>query len=195
MDNILKEKYIIISILGSHAGENAEQIFSRKIHDIQFTGKTFWMIQSHKANPNTVQSLYRKSRNENKNVYCFFIEPATMGGARPTKLSRQATAFSKDKINWEPFPSNLSPVTGKIGTNACALVFDELVLTQDQIDLNLWNYAEFENHEQPIFPKLGVSTICSILKDMSNHPKRIKTNIRKVIAVGKLSELSCVWLK
>jgi hypothetical protein len=195
MNDILKEKYVIISVMGPHAGEDAEQIFSRKIHDIQSIGKTFWVIKSYKANPHIAQSLYKEAKNENRNVYCFFIEPATKGGARPTTFARQAQVCSKDKINWEPLPSSLSPVTGKIDTNSYALVFEELGLIRDQLDLNLWNYAEFENHDQPIIPKLGVSTICSISKDMSNHPERTKTNIRKVIAIGKLSELCCVWLK
>ena len=59
---ILNEKFVIISVMGPHAGESSEQIFSRKIKDIERTGNTFWMIQSYKSNPPKVQSLVKKAK-------------------------------------------------------------------------------------------------------------------------------------
>lgn len=194
MDDFLREKYVILSVMGPHAGETPEQIFSRKKTDIKTTGRTFWVIQSHKANPTKACNLYHQAKGEGKEVYCIFIEPSVKGGARPTSISKTATSFSRNKINWESFSRNMSPVTGKIGNNSYALVFDELQIIKEPIILNLWNYTEFET-DQPIVPKLGTSTICAVTKDMSNHPDRIKTNIRKVTAMAKLSELSCVWIR
>jgi len=194
MSDFLKEKYVILSVMGPHAGETSEQIFSRKRSDIQVTGRTFWVIQSYKANPSKVSNLYCRAKDEGKEVYCIFIEPSVKGGARPTKISKTAKSFSADKINWESFPENMSPVTGNIGNNSYALVFNELQIVENPIILDLWNYGEFET-ELPLIPKLGTSTICAVSKDMSNHPDRIKTNIRNVIAVGKLSKLSCAWIR
>ncbi len=194
MNGSLKEKYVILSVIGQHAGETSEQIFLRKKSDIQTTGRTFWVIQSYKANPTKVCKLYNQAQNEGKEVYCIFIEPSVKGGARPTRISKTTTSFSSDKINWKSFSKNMSPVTGNIGNSSYALVFDELQIIEEPTSLNLWNYAEFDT-DQPIIPKLGVSTLCAVLKDMSNHPDRVKTNIRKVTAVAKLSNLACVWIQ
>ena len=68
-------------------------------------------------------------------------------------------------------------------------------ITQQDIKLDLWNYADFEEQKNPILPKLGVSTICAVRKDMSQHPNKIKSNIRKIEAVARVSSLGCVWLK
>jgi len=193
--SILNEQFVIISVIGSHAGESSEQIFSRKILDIKKTGKTFWVIQSYKANPSKVQSLIHKAKTVGKNVFCIFISPSTKGGARPTTKDIKAELFSSDKIHWEKLPSNLSPVTGKISTNSFSLVFEELNLIQQDLNIDLWNYAYFEDQQNPILPKLGVSTICATRKDMSKHRDKIKSNIRKIEAIGKVSPMGCVWIK
>jgi hypothetical protein len=138
--------------------------------------------------------LYQQAKGDGKEVYCIFIEPSAKGGARPISVSKIAASFSKDKINWESFPTNMSAVTGKIGNVSSAIVFDELQIEEKPIVLNLWNYAEFETVRQ-IVPKLGSSTICAVTNDMSDHPAQIKTNIRKVIVVAKLTELACVWIR
>lgn len=193
--NILNEKFVIISVMGPHAGESSEQIFSRKILDIQRINKTFLVIQSYKSNPPKVQTLLQKAKAVEKDVFCIFISPSTKGGARPTTEDKKAESFSLDKLHWKNLPAGLSPVTGKISTNSFALVFKELNLIEQDLKLNLWNYADFENQQNPVLPKLGVSTICAMKKDMSKHPNKIKSNIRKIEAIGKLSSLGCVWIK
>src|SRR5437867_7287334 len=181
MENLdfLKEKYAIISVMGPHAGETSDEIFHRKINDVKSIGKTLWVVKSYKAKPNIINALVTKAKNENLNPYCIFIEPSTKGGARPTVTTEQATYFSEDKIHWEPLPPRLSQVTGKIDKNSYALVFDELQLLNENASLNLWNYAEFENQSQPIRPELGTSIICSVLKDMSNHPRSEERRVGK----------------
>ena len=192
---ILNEKFVIISVMGPHAGESSEQIFSRKIKDIERTGNTFWMIQSYKSSPPKVQSLVKKAKLERKNIFCIFISPSKKGGSKQTKKSIKAKSFSSDKINWKELSPKLSPVTGNISTNSFSLVFDKMNITQQDIKLDLWNYADFEEQKKPILPNMGVSTICAVRKDMSQHPTKIKSNIRKIEAVAKVSSLGCVWLK
>jgi hypothetical protein len=193
--NILNESFVIISVMGSHAGESSEQIFSRKISDIQRTGKTFWFIQSYKSNPPKVQLLFQKAKSEGKNVFCIFISPSSKGGARPTTKDNKAESFSSDKIHWEKISPELSPVTGKISTNSFTLVFDVINLIEQDLKLDLWNYADFEDQKNPVLPKLGVSTICAVRKDMSQHPNKIKSNMRKIEAVARVSPLGCVWVR
>ena len=75
--------------MGPHAGESSEQIFSRKIKDIERTGNTFWMIQSNKSSPPKVQSLVREAKLERENIFSIFISPSTKGGSKQTKKSIQ----------------------------------------------------------------------------------------------------------
>ena len=59
-----KEKFIVISIMGPHAGESEDEIFQRKIDDISKIGLTFWLIRSHQAKPNMVQEICQSAKKE-----------------------------------------------------------------------------------------------------------------------------------
>ena len=190
---ILNNKYIIISVIGSHAGESEKKIFERKILDIQRIGKTFWLIRSHQAKPQMVHGLIKDAQSKDKEVYAIFIEPSSPGGATPTKTSDSANYYSKDRIDWRKLPDGLSPVTGKIDNGAYALVFDKLNFEEDYLDL--WNYTCFFKQDQPIRILQGASTLCAIKKSTANKENKIKSHIRKIVAVGKICEPGCVWLK
>jgi hypothetical protein len=141
-------------------------IFSRKISDCREIGRTFWVAKSAKARPAQVQALCDSSHG-----YVIFVEPATPGGARPTKASDSATAYSPDRAAWLPLPSGMGPVTGQMDHSATALVFDDLATDVDRT-LDLWRYA-----------------------DMSTHPDRMKSRCRRIVAVARLAEPYCVWVK
>ncbi len=53
----MKEKYIILSVIGTSAGEKIEGILKRKIDDINKIGFTFWVYKSNQASPKTVQNF------------------------------------------------------------------------------------------------------------------------------------------
>jgi len=181
--------------MGPHAGETSEEIFNRKVLDITKVGKTFWVQNSFKANPEIVQSLFKEAHENGKNIFCIFISPGTKGGAKQTKTVVAASSFSENNESWEKLPSKLSPVTGNISKNSFALVFDKLDVLNDPVQLDLWDYSEFPDTTKPILPKRGVSTICGILKNMSNHKDKIKSNLRNVVAIAKLAKPGCVWIK
>ncbi|MCK4781446.1 hypothetical protein KAS79_00775 [Candidatus Parcubacteria bacterium] len=185
--------YILISVVGPHAGELEKEIFQRKIKDIDNVGFTFWIIRSFQAKLEMVQTICKKAKIENKNVFCIFIKPSIKGGATPTKNSLSAKYYSQDKKQWKKIPNRLSPVTGKIDKTSYALLFNKLELISDEIDL--WNYADFFNQEKPIRIFRGGSTLCAIKKDVKNQNNKIKSRYRKIIAIGKLSKPFCVWLK
>ena len=188
-------KYVVISVIGPHAGENEEEIFNRKIADIEISGRTFWLIKSYKAKPDMVQTICSQSNKEGENVPCIFIEPSSIGGSIPTKTSNSAKLFSSDKLRWSEFPKGISPVTGKIDGNAYALVFNELKLEDGAIDL--WDYTDFFNPSKSLIIMQGASTLCAIRKNMSKIPsqEKIKSRFRRIIAVGKLCSPFGVWLK
>jgi hypothetical protein len=193
MVNVLDIKYVVISVMGPHAGESENEIFNRKIQDIHNIGLTFWLMKSHRAKPELVQELCLKANAENTGSYCVFIEASSKRGAVPTKSVSSAESYSKDNLTWVALPQGLSPVTGKIDKNAYALVFNRLELVNESIDL--WSYADFFNQNNPLKIIQGASTICAIKKDVANDIEKIKSRYRRVVAIGKLCEPFCVYLR
>jgi hypothetical protein len=188
------EKYVLISVMGPHAGESEAEIFKRKIGDIEKIGKTFWLIKSHQGKPDKVQHICKRAKEEDKAVYCIFIEASSNMGAIPTKAASLAKSYSGDGKIWESLPAELSGVTGKIDTSTYALVFNQLELVrQERIDL--WDYANYFEQEDPVRIFQGGSTLCAAKKDMKNHRNRMQAHIRKVIALGRLCPPFCVWLR
>jgi hypothetical protein len=146
--------------MGAHAGEDAAAIFSRKISDCREIGPTFWVAKSAKARPAQVQALCDSSQG-----YVIFVEPATPGGARPTKESDSATAYSPDRATWLPLPSGIGPVTGQMDHSATALVFDGLTTDVDRT-LDLWGYADGadqDTHEVSLPADSGRGAACGAI--------------------------------
>ena len=195
LDELLNSKYLVISVMGPHAGESEKEIFNRKIGDVKRAGKTFWLNRSQKGRPAMVQKLCSEAKGEGSDCYCIFIEPSSKGGALPAESQESAESFSKDGLNWYSFPSGVGPVTGKIGKGTQALVFDQLELAKSIGFINLWDYADFTNENLPLKIILGVSTLCAIKKDMHSHIDKMASNRRRIIAVGRICEPSCVYLR
>ena len=126
----------VVSVMGDHAGEGADEIFNRKKADINRLGKTFWLMRSSKARPAQVQGMCATIP-----AYTIFVEPATKGGARPTTAEDAAKEYSDDRVLWHRLPEGLSPVTGKLDAGATALVFD-MMTTDVSGTLDLWEYGE-----------------------------------------------------
>lgn len=189
LDEALGAPGCIISVMGAHAGEDAAVIFKRKIEDCRAIGRTFWVAKSAKARPQQVQAVCGPGRG-----YVIFVEPATSGGARPTTGSAFAKDYSPDGIVWSPLPEGLGPVTGQMDAHATALVFDGLTTDVDRT-IDLWAYADGANPDLPVRFILGLSTVCAVRKDTSQHPGRMKSRYRRVVAVAQLAEPYCVWLR
>ena len=189
LEKALKNDRCIISVMGVHAGEGVDVIFNRKIADIERTGKTFWLMRSPKALPIHVQNICKSS-----SAYTTFVEPASKGGARPTTNNETAREYSTDKKIWSQLPKGVGPVTGKIDSSATALVFDAMTTTVSGT-IDLWKYSDFSDEDEPLKFILGCSTVCVIQKDMSMHPDRMKSRYRGIVAVAKLTEPYCAWLR
>lgn len=191
-------KYAIISVMGPHAGEDENEIFKRKMLDIEFLGRTFWLLRSHKAKPNMVQEVCKQAQKEGHNVLCFFIQPSSPGGSIPTKTSDNAKKFSTDNLVWSVLPSGLSPLTGKIDRGAYALVFNNLQMKGGVLDL--WDYVDYFEPSKPLKIIQGSSTICALRKDINSfqdthqETEKIKSRFRGLIAVGSMQEPYAVWL-
>mgnify|MGYP007088124216 CR=1 FL=1 len=175
--------------MGDHAGEDSDAIFNRKKADIERLGITYWLMRSPKARPQQVQEICRSFP-----AYTIFVEPATKGGARPTTKEDEAKKYSNDGALWHPLPKGLSRVTGKLDTVATALVFD--MMTVDvSATLDLWDYCEASNVHKPLRFILGCSTVCVVRKDTKSLSGRMKSRYRGIIAVARLADPYCVWVR
>jgi hypothetical protein len=179
----------VVSVMGDHAGEGAGAIFNRKAADIARTGLTFWLMRSPKARPQQVQGICGTFP-----TYTIFIEPATKGGARPTTEEDAAKEYSDDGMLWHQFPKGLTPVTGKLDASAAALVFD--MMTTDVVGtLDLSDYSEALDIGKPLRFILGCSTVCAVRKDTKLHSKKMKSRYREIVAVARLADPYCVWIR
>ncbi len=188
------KKYNVFSVMGPHAGEDPDTIFTRKIADVKNVGRTFWVVHSHKAKPDMIQSVGATVCDSSGEPLCAFLAPSSPGGAVPTKTASAAVEYSADRREWIPMPHGMTTVTGKMTPSTCALVFDQLwLLTSAFVDL--WQYADFFDPKQPVIIRQGASTLGVIRKDTSSHPNRMKSHLRQVIAVGRLAHPYAVWLR
>ncbi len=188
------QEYSLFSVMGPHAGESSAAIFARKIADVRNAGRTFWVIRSHKAKPDMIQSVGATVCGRSGEALCAFLAPSSPGGAVPTKTMCAAVEYSSDRCEWTPLPHGIIPVTGQLTPSTCALVFDQLCfLTSTVVDL--WQYADFFDPELPVRIRQGASTLGVIRKNTSTHPDRMKSHIREVIAVGRFVHPFAVWLR
>lgn len=189
VDEALAASGCVISVMGPHAGEDAGVIFGRKIDDCEMVGRTFWVAKSAKARPPQVQAICNPGPG-----YVIFVEPATPGGARPTTESDSATEYSSDRTEWLALPDGIGPVTGQMDSAATALVFDRLTIDVGRT-IDLWAYADAVNPDRPLKFALGLSTACAVRLDTSAHPQRMKSRYRRIVALGRLADPYCVWLR
>lgn len=192
-ESILKDctssRYLMLSVIGSHAGEGIENIFSRKKEEIEKTDKSFWLVQSYKSRPEEVQNICGKAIKSGQQICCAFISPAQVGGANPTINNNAANYFSFDNKEWKNIPADIK-VTGKINKNSTALVFNDLEVINFDAEIDLWDYSE-SGTKNPVKLILGASTICC----EKNKSEGRKSRFRKVVGVGRMAYPYGVWLK
>jgi hypothetical protein len=181
--------------MGPHAGEQSDCIFRRKIDDISCVGWTLWLIRSYKAKPDSVQALCRES-----NPICvIFVEGSTKGAARPTKGDARATQYSADQQTWSSLPSAMRPVTGHLSGHAYALALDQLEVYNHSIQVDLWDYHEYDKTysmpQKPLETKQGCSTVCVVRNGGNEKTPGMKSRYRRVLACGQLRSPFAVWVK
>ena len=187
------EKYIIVSVVGPHAGESTKEIFARKTKEIKNTGLTFWLYKSHNAKPQDVQKLCRKALEGGCAPLCLFIEASSKGGAQATKSADVATKFSEDSNRWRKIPQGVL-VTGSV-RNSFALVFDQLEVVEKETILDLWDYSKFGFPSSAVQIRRGGSTVCCVRGSSKDDPSKLISNVRKVLAIGRLAHPFGIWLR
>lgn len=166
------ENNLILTIIGSHAQEDINTIFNRKIEDIDLYGFTYWTFHSYKLDVNDVHNIKPK--------YCLFLAPKS--NCKPTLSNSEAKFFSVDKQKWEDI--SIKNVTGKMP--AKSLVLKSINFIEDLININ-----DFRFNDEEIKFRIGASTIL-VKKDSLNN---INKNNRKIVAIAELKFPYCVWVK
>ena len=187
--NLLNKKYLVITVIGPHAGDDVSTIFSKKQKEIDNHGKTYWLLKSFRAKTNQIQNICKKANEDKEDVYCLFIEPSSKDGARPTICNSLVKYISHNGSEWEELPSNVN-ITGKIDIQSSALVLNGLLLVNPMQIVDLWEYSEFGT-DAPLKLQLGASTICCVRK----HSEGMKSRFRNVVALGRLAFPYAVLVK
>lgn len=213
ISSCLGQSHAVISVMGDHAGEKSKEIFQRKMDDISRLGWTLWLIKSHKAKPDRVQAMRRQT----DPLYVAFITSASRHGAQLAVTDNRAKQYSEDNETWIKLPSNLGPVTGRLGSgrsSAYALMLDKLQLyaryvkngkfedienCEDLEQIDLWDYSEFDEHNpgsrQSLDTRIGCSTVCTVRGDTDTKKHGMNSRYRKVIACARLRAPYAVWVR
>ncbi len=85
------QEYNLFSVMGPHAGEDSDTIFARKIADIHNEGRTFWVIRSHKAKPDMIQTIGANFCGMPGAPLCAFLASFQGGAAADDRLRRMAS--------------------------------------------------------------------------------------------------------
>src|SRR3989344_4329172 len=131
INSISKKKYLLFSVIGSHAGESEQEIFNRKKREILNADKSFWLIKSFKSKTEDIQNFCRLASEEGEDIFCIFLEASQKGGAQPTKTNSVAYQFSSNNIHWSDIPKGIR-VTGKIDKKTTALVLESLEINNEK---------------------------------------------------------------
>lgn len=191
----LATSYVILSVMGPHAGEDEATIYARKIMEIEDEGFSLWVHSSSSARPEAVKRLCRRATDADETPYCIFIEPSSPGGAQPTTKDRRASEYSGDKIHWQQVPSGINP-TGNIGNSkTVAIVLSNLCMVEDFINIDLWDYSAFEMPGKALRIAQGASSLCAEKIQSAQDEHRIKSNNRRVTAIGSLIKPYSAWLR
>ncbi len=193
MKSFSKQKYVVISVIGPHADESEEEILERKRKEIKEIGNSFWLHKSYNAKPDIVQNLCKEALKERNAPICIFIQASSKKGAQATKQGDRMREFSVDRKQWKRIPAGIL-VTGS-PKNAFIMIFNKLDLIKEKKCLDLWNYSLFGFPGKAIKIALGASTICCLKESSKDDPNKMKSNLRKVVAIGKLAYPFAAWVR
>lgn len=190
LNNALNAKYVFVSVMGPHAQENENDIFTRKSDDIKKAGESLWVSKI------DVKFVGECRRRFNSKVgYLILVESSGHGkSAENTKTTDQATQNSEDKIIWKDITKSISQVTGKLGKSATAYYFDDIELYDKSKSIDLDKYAESNYYLRAIKFRQGHSNVFAKKSDIK-MPEGMKSHERKIVAVLRLKYPYVVWVK
>ena len=194
---------VLLSVIGDHAGCTVEENYARKIHDIAQCGESFWLMKSASARFDDLSQFCKAEEKEiesekekEKYVFILWIAAGSKGGAKPTSTSTAVTAISADGEAWQPYPTaqGMGALTGRLDRHTVALRLDAIAVVERRgIVVDLWEYES--QHGGAVKLRIGASTVCATRGETSEHPARMKSHLRKLVAIGRLKHPFVYWVK
>ena len=150
LQDALQAKYLILSSVGSHAGENWSTIVARKSADIVKAKHSIWVVNSNAVRADALQAFCT----EHDARYVIFVSRGGNVNAG-TSTAHRAQLYSADNKSWEPLHPDLSHVTGNLNRGTTGFWLDALEEVQGrnldlgcfqkdgdgQILMRFWQYA------------------------------------------------------
>lgn len=178
----------IASIMGPHAGESVQEIFTRKQADIDTCGYTLWVCYSQACvSPTHIQTFcFRENtmyfvivessaaaQRAKKSIRTKLVNSSSSHtmGVKQTNTAEKASMWSQSREElWNTLPPELSHVTGRLTNkkgdpikNTCTFVIDKLIQYPQYEDKPL--YIELDQYnmvvqgqQKPIVSRQGMST-------------------------------------
>ena len=183
----LNAKYVFISVMGPHANETENDIYTKKLNNIKICGKSFWVSRIFKK---YIEESRRKLNRETG--YLILVESKS---ATDTKEAQTATKYSENQKIWEDIDYQLNDVTGYFYKNgATAYYFDKIELCNKPIKIDLNDYVEAKDYLKAIKFWLGHTNVFAKKSNIKMH-KGMKSHERKIVAVLRLKYPYVVWVK
>jgi hypothetical protein len=123
LQDALQARYLVLSSVGSHAGENWSTIVARKRVDIANARHSIWVVNSHAVRADALQAFCT----EHDARYVIFLSRRPHGqvNAGPPTADR-AQFYSEDGKTWLRLHRALSHVTGRLNVGTTGFWLDAL---------------------------------------------------------------------
>lgn len=185
LNQAINTDYVFISVMGTRVQLNEDELLRRKTDDIKRHGESFWVSdinekyikecrEEYKGMPGYVILVKSKSKVNNKNL-------------------KTATHYSEDNINWKDINANISPVMGKLPSEAYSFDNIEIINTKNIIDLDC--YEDTINSGAIKFGSGNTYSNVFAKKSAVKLPGGMKDHKREIVAVLRLKAPYVVWVK
>lgn len=185
LNQAINADYVFISVMGTRVQLNKDALLRRKTNDIKRHGESFWVSGinekyikecrgKYKGMPGYVILVKSKSKVNNKNL-------------------KTATHYSEDNINWIDINANISPVMGKLPSEAYYFDDIEIINTKNTIDLDY--YEDTINSGAIKFGRGNTYSNVFAKKSKNKMSGGMKSHERKIVAVLRLKYPYVVWVK
>jgi hypothetical protein len=182
--------YVVLSVTGPYAGEGEDDIYARKVREIDTCGFTFWHHQSYQAKPDLVQRTGAQAEAEGQKLYLVIMRTGSNSAGVDTKKSNRATSYRG--ANYGPYEKMPEGIYVEVGRSPYALVLKGFTIMNEEIDL--WDYSSYEDPGRAIVTRQGGSTVCAVKSFSGHNPEKMKSHVRKVVACAELISPYSVWL-
>lgn len=185
LNQAINADYVFISVIGSRTQVIQDELFRRKKDDINRHKKSFWVSD---VNERFIAECREKLYG--RQGYVILVKSKSKVNNKNLKT---ATHYSGDNVNWKAIGTNVSPVTGKLPSEA--YYFDGIEIINSQNDIDLDYYEDTVNSGAIKFGSGNTYSNVFAQKSAIKLSGGMKSHKRKIVAVLRLKAPYVVWVK